>query len=45
MLVGIGPEISESIKNIYTAARVCAPERTFLSSDKKFLGANPMGGG
>jgi hypothetical protein len=33
MLAGIGPEISESIKDIYTAAKVCAPECTFLLSD------------
>jgi hypothetical protein len=33
MLVGIRPEISESIKDIYTAAKVCASECAFLSSD------------
>ena len=45
MFPGIGPEISESIKEIYTAAKVCAPECAFLSSDNIPLGPNPMGGG
>jgi hypothetical protein len=45
MLVGIGPEISESIKDIYTAAKVCASERVFLSSHNIPLGPNPMAGG
>ena len=45
MLVGIGPEISESIKDIYTAAKVCASECVSLSSDNIPLGPSAMGGG
>lgn len=45
MLLGIGPEISESIKDIYTSAKVCASGCSFLSSDNIPLGPNPMGGG
>lgn len=45
MLVGIGPEISESIKDIYTAAKVCASECVFCSPDNIPPGPNPMGGG
>ena len=45
MLVGIGPEISESIKDIYTAAKVRAPGCIFSSSYDVPLGPNPVGGG
>lgn len=45
MFAGIGPEISESIKDIYTAAKVCAFECTSSSSDDVPLGPNPVGGG
>ena len=45
MPVGIGPEISESIRDIYTAAKVCAPECAFLLSNDILSGSDPMGGG
>lgn len=44
-MIGIGPEISESIKAIYTAAQVQQSSfryHGFASND--FLGAYPMGG-
>ena len=44
-LAGIGPEISESIKDIYTAGKVRTSEGKFSPSDNIPLGPNPMGGG